>query len=149
MTSIRALAVLAVAGLALPAAAVAQTKTKTLPTTKVKITKIDLADVGPAGDSPGDMQLFAFTTSSSQGAGSGHGYCIRTEVGVAADCTAIASFRNGTIATTWEARDGRLKNPLHVTGGSGAYFAARGAGTITQDSAADLLDYTITLKIRQ
>jgi hypothetical protein len=70
----------------------------------IELSKVDVVDVGPAGDSLGDMQVFTFTVRDRAGGrrtGAGHGYCVRTEVGVARDCQANWSLPGGRIMLQW------------------------------------------------
>src|SRR3954447_14336053 len=88
-------AVLLAAALAAVFAPAALAKAK-LPThTFVVITQADSIDTGAPGDSAGDMSTFAFQVFDRRGGkrlGSGHGYCVRTEVGRANTCTSNTSL---------------------------------------------------------
>jgi len=147
------LAALALGALAVPVApAVAKTKLVKLPDVKAKITKIELADIGPAGESVGDMQVFTldfFDAKTGAKAGTGHGYCVRTQVGKAGICNAVATFANGkdSLYTRWEDIDTRLSDPGIVVGGTGIYAGARGVSTVIQDNANDLLNYTVKTRV--
>ena len=141
---------LAAAGLGL-AAAPALAKTTTLPAAKVKVTKASVVDLAPAGDSLGDLQTFSyevFDAKTGKKTGAGHGYCVRVAVGVASTCLNQTDFANGTLLAQWNARDGRLTDPIHFTGGSGTYFGGVGAGKITGD-ANDPTSFTVTGKIKK
>jgi hypothetical protein len=94
----------------------------------IKLTKVDRVDLGPAGDSVGDMVVFSFRVLNRVGGrriGAGHGYCVRTEVGVANDCLANASLPGGRIVFQWEEHDGQASSRAVVTGGTGRYRGTR------------------------
>src|ERR1700755_1690138 len=96
----------ALAGLAgLPAGAQAALPSHSF----IELTKVDVVDVGPAGDSRGAMQFFTSTVrarAAGRRTGGGHGYCVRVEVGVARDCLANWSLPGGRIVLQWEAPHG-------------------------------------------
>ena len=95
----------------------------------IRFTKIERVDLGPAGDSAGDMVVFTLRVFDRPGGrriGAGHGYCVRTEVGVANDCQANASLPGGRIVFQWEEHDGQRSSRGVITGGTGRY---RGANT--------------------
>src|SRR3954447_17881405 len=74
----------------------------------IELTKVDTVDVGPAGDSLGDMQIFTFTVRDRAGGrrtGGGHGSGGRGEVGAARDCLATWSLPGGRIVLQWESHD--------------------------------------------
>src|SRR5438445_1215 len=81
----------------------------------------------PAGDSVGDMTVFTFEVLDRVGGrriGAGHGYCVRTEVGVANDCLANSSLPGGRIILQWEEHDGQQVSHAAITGGTGRYRGA-------------------------
>src|SRR4051812_33480457 len=100
------------------ASAGAQTK---LPSrTFIQTTSADAVDVGTAGDSLGDMTIFTFGIYARRGGtrlGKGHGYCVRTEVGVANTCQANWSLPGGRIMIQWEQHDGERAARAAITGG--------------------------------
>jgi allene oxide cyclase len=111
----------ALAGLAaLPAGAQAAPPSHSF----IELTKVDAVDVGPAGDSLGDMQVFTFTVRDRAGGrrtGGGHGYGVRVEVGVARDCLANWSLPGGRIVLQWESHDGERAARAAIVGGTGRY----------------------------
>jgi hypothetical protein len=131
----------ATAVLALLAAAPALAK-GALPTrTFVKITHTDIVDVGATGDSLGDMNVFAFRVFDRAGGrriGGGHGYCVRTEVGVANDCVANSSLPGGRIILQWEEFDLQRVAHAAITGGTGRYRNMRGEMRLTTLSPTEV-----------
>jgi hypothetical protein len=131
------LATAALAVLAVPASA----KT-TLPSrTFVKITHADFVDAGVAGDSVGDMNIFAFRVYTGRGGrriGAGHGYCVRTEVGRASTCTTNTSLPGGRIVLQWEEHDGERVSRAAITGGTGRYRDMRGELRLTTLSPSEV-----------
>ena len=94
-----------------------------------KVKSVDKVDVGPEGDSLGDMTILAFSVFDRRGGrriGAGHGYCVRTEVGVARTCTANSSLPGGRIVLQWEAHDGDRAFRAAIIGGTGRYVGQTG-----------------------
>ena len=122
--------------------AVAPAQAQSVPSrTFVKLTKVDTVDVGPAGDSVGDMTVFTFEVLDRVGGrriGAGHGYCVRTEVGVANDCLANSSLPGGRIILQWEEHDGQQVSHAAITGGTGRYRGARGELRLTSLSPTEV-----------
>jgi|1185.fasta_scaffold68008_2 hypothetical protein len=120
------LSLAAVAAL-LVAAAPASAKTMRM---FVQFTHVDAVDVGPAGDSPGDMVITTFRvhdrTRTGRRIGAGHAVCVRTEVGRASTCTANSSLPGGRMVFAWEEHDGEIAIRAAIIGGTGAYKSARG-----------------------
>src|SRR3954469_21324863 len=87
----------------------------------VQCTHVDTVDSGPAGDSAGDMTIFAFRvhagTKTGRRIGAGHGYCVRTEVGRASTCTANTSMPGGRMIFAWEQHDGESATRASIIGG--------------------------------
>jgi len=95
----------------------------------IKAKSVDRVDVGPEGDSLGDMTILAFSVFDRRGGrriGSGHGYCVRTEVGVARTCTANSSLPGGRIVLQWEQHDGETAFRAAIIGGTGRYVGQTG-----------------------
>ena len=131
----------AVALLALLAAATALGKTRLPSRTFVKLTKVDPVDVGATGDSVGDMTVFTFQVFTRNGGtriGAGHGYCVRTEVGVASDCLSNSSLPGGRIILQWEEHDGQRVSRATITGGTGRYLGATGQLRLTSLSPSEV-----------
>ena|SRR5436305_1489278 len=107
----------------------------------VKLDKADVVDVGAPGDSVGDTTVFTFTVFDRVGGrriGAGHGYCVRTEVGVANDCTANSSLPGGRIVMQWEEFDGQRVSRAAITGGTGRYRNTRGELRLTSLSPSEV-----------
>ena len=128
------------AALALLAAVPAQARS--LPSRSfVKFDKVDTVDVGASGDSVGDMTVFTFTVFDHVGGrriGGGHGYCVRTEVGVASDCLANSSLPGGRVVMAWDEFDGQHVSRAAITGGTGSYRDARGDVRLTSLSPSEV-----------
>ena len=95
-----------------------------------EFTRFQPVDLGPAGDSVGDMTVFAVRVhdrrSGGRLLGTGHGYCVRTEAGVAKTCTANTGLPGGRMFMAWEQRDGERAAHAAIVGGTGRYKAAHG-----------------------
>jgi hypothetical protein len=100
-----------------------------------EFTRFQPVDVGPAGDSVGDMTVFAVGVydrrTGGKQLGTGHGYCVRTEAGVASTCTANTGLGGGRMVLAWEQRDGERTAVAAIIGGTGRYKAARGDLVLT------------------
>jgi len=88
-----------------------------------------VTDVGPAGDSAGDLLTFAneiFDAANVQKVGTDQGYCVRTEAGKSWECNFTTFLAKGQITVEgpfFDARD----STFAITGGTGAYRNARGS----------------------
>jgi hypothetical protein len=94
-----------------------------------KVKSVDKVDVGPEGDSLGDMTILAFRVfdaRSGRRIGAGHGYCVRTEVGRASTCLSNSSLPGGRIVLQWEEHDGETGFRAAIIGGTGRYRDQRG-----------------------
>jgi hypothetical protein len=123
------------------AAAPALGKTRLPSRSFVKLTKVELVDVGAPGDSVGDMLVFTFQVFNRNGGsriGAGHGYCVRTEAGVASDCLSNASLPGGRIILQWEEHDGQRVSRATITGGTGRYLGATGQMRLTSLSPTEV-----------
>ena len=138
----RAVSLIAALALAsLLAAAPALGKTRLPSRSFVKLTKVDLVDVGAAGDSVGDMVVFTFQVFDRNGGrriGAGHGYCVRTEVGIASDCLANTSLPGGRIVLQWEEHDGQRVSRAAIIGGTGGYLSVSGQMRLTSLSPTEV-----------
>jgi hypothetical protein len=84
-------------------------------------------DLGPTGDSPGDMFVFdqPLLNAAGQNIGSNSGYCIRTLPGQFSECQWTLTMADGTITVAGrEAESGTSYIP--IIGGTGAYLGVRG-----------------------
>jgi hypothetical protein len=87
-----------------------------------------VTDTGAKGDSVGDLLTFAnrlYDQANAAAVGSDNGWCIRTVVGKAWECTTTVMLPDGQIAIAGPYLDG-LDSMMAVTGGTGRYSKARG-----------------------
>src|SRR3954468_24001412 len=107
----------------------------------IVLTAVDTVDNGAAGDSVGDVTIFKFSVFDRRGGrriGGGHGSCLRTEVGVANDCTANSSLPGGRIVLAWEEHDGERVSRAAIVGGTGRYRSMRGEYRLTSLSPTEV-----------
>jgi hypothetical protein len=93
-----------------------------------RATSDQIVDLGTPGDSVGDMLVFAnilYDKSNSAPIGKNSGWCIRTIVGQAWECTWTATFEKGQIVTQGPFYD-QGESVLAITGGTGTYKTSRG-----------------------
>lgn len=84
-------------------------------------------DLGPTGDSPGDMFVFdqPLLNAAGQNIGSNSGYCVRTLPGQFSECQWTLTMSDGTITVAGrEAETGTSMIP--IIGGTGAFVGVRG-----------------------
>lgn len=84
-------------------------------------------DLGPPGDSPGDMFVFdqPLLNEARENIGSNSGYCVRTLPGQFSECQWTLTMADGTITVAGrEAETGTSLVP--IIGGTGAYEGASG-----------------------
>lgn len=87
-----------------------------------------VVDLGPSGDSRGDLIVFAnpvYDRTNSNKVGRDQGSCVRTVVGRAWQCSLTTLLRKGSLVVEgpfYDARD----SVMAITGGTGAYARARG-----------------------
>jgi hypothetical protein len=115
------LALLSATGTGAPATAVTITVVE-------KVVSEKTVDIGPKGDSMGDILAFANPIYDSAGAkkiGSDQGYCLRTVVGKSWECTWTIFFEEGQIVAAGPVLDNADSN-LAITGGTGKYEGAKG-----------------------
>lgn len=87
-----------------------------------------VTETGAEGDSAGDILTFAneiYDEANANKVGSDNGWCVRTVVGAAWECFWTASLADGQITVEGPFLDAG-DSVLAVTGGTGAYAAARG-----------------------
>ena len=107
----------------------------------IKAKSVDRVDVGPEGDSLGDMTILRFSVfqaRSGRRIGAGHGYCVRTDVGRASTCTANSSLPGGRIVLQWEAHDGDRAFRAAIIGGTGGYLSVSGQMRLTSLSPTEV-----------
>lgn len=88
-----------------------------------------VVDVGPKGDSVGDLLPFAnpvFDAADKHKAGSDNGNCIRTVVGTAYECNWTTSLTGGQITVEGPFYDSGADSMLAITGGTGIYKNVHG-----------------------
>ena len=86
-------------------------------------------DLGPKGDSVGDMLVFAngiFDAANKTQIGSDQGYCVRTIVGKSWECFWTLTLKAGQITVEGPYMD-EGDSLFAVTGGTGKYAGARGS----------------------
>jgi hypothetical protein len=135
----RAVSLTAVALTALLVVAPALAQSSLPSRSEFRFTSLERIDAAPAGDSAGDMTVFAFRVfdrNSGRRIGAGHGYCVRTEVAVARDCLANSSLPGGRVVLQWEEHDGQQVARAVITGGTGRYRGARGEVRLAATTAA-------------
>jgi len=89
-------------------------------------------DLGPTGDSPGDMFVFdqPLLNEARENIGSNSGYCVRTLPGQFSECQWTLTMANGTITVAGrEAETGTSLVP--IIGGTGAFDGASGVLSTT------------------
>ena len=88
-----------------------------------------VVDIGPKGDSRGDLLAFAnpvFNSTNSNKVGRDQGSCIRTVVGRAWQCSFTTILGKGSLVVEGPFYDTR-DSVFAITGGTGSYSRARGA----------------------
>lgn len=93
-----------------------------------RATSDQIVDLGTPGDSVGDMLVFAnilYDKDNGAPIGKNSGWCIRTIVGQAWECTWTATFEKGQIVTQGPFYD-QGESVLAITGGTGTYKTSRG-----------------------
>ncbi|MBI3762491.1 MAG: dirigent protein [Chloroflexi bacterium] len=87
-----------------------------------------VVDIGPQGDSLGDVLAFAnpvFDENNQKEVGSDNGQCIRTAVPGAWECFWTITLADGQLTVEGPFYDTK-DSVLAITGGTGAYSGARG-----------------------
>lgn len=98
-----------------------------------------VTDLGPAGDSAGDLLTFAneiFDGANIHKVGTDQGYCVRTEVGKSWECNYTTFLADGQITVEgpfFDAGD----STFAITGGTRAYRNARGSLELKVRSATE------------
>lgn len=88
-----------------------------------------VVDVGPKGDSVGDLLPFAnpvFDAADKKQVGTDNGNCIRTVVGTAYECNWTTFLPGGQITVEGPYYDSGADSMLAITGGTGIYSDVRG-----------------------
>ena len=141
------LALAIVATLALPAGSAAakrHVRTITIEATS-KIDNARFVDIGPTGDSPGDMLVFTEKLFDAKGAqiGSDAATCVRL-FDVTSLCTGTYRLRGGQLMVQLLQPGPTGVYDQAITGGTGRFAGARGTVTVDQRPTGD----SFTFKIR-
>jgi len=106
------------------------------------------AAVGKAKDNRGDILTFAnpiFNAANKKQVGSDNGFCIRTVVGQAYECSWTTVLADGAIAVEGPFHD-RGDTTLAVTGGTGKYAGVKGEMLLhSRDAKGSEYDFKFTL----
>jgi hypothetical protein len=92
-----------------------------------RVHKAEFVDLGPSGDSLGDMYVFDQPLLDGDGntLGNNSGVCIRTRVGHSLQCQWTLTLDNGTIQVAGREFD-KGTSPIAIVGGTGAYTGITG-----------------------
>ncbi|MGB6309614.1 MAG: allene oxide cyclase family protein [Steroidobacteraceae bacterium] len=105
-------------------------------------------DLGPKGDSIGDMLVFAngvFDAANKTQLGSDQGYCVRTIVGKSWECFWTLILKAGQITVEGPFMD-EGDSLFTVTGGTGKYAGAKGSMKLhPRDAKSSSYDFTYDL----
>lgn len=108
-----------------------------------------VVDTGTSGDSAGDLLTFAnqiYDDKNAKLVGSDNGWCIRTEVGKAWECTWTLSLATGQITVQGPFLDAG-DSVLAVTGGTGKYATTKGEMKLhARDAKGSEYDFVYVLK---
>jgi allene oxide cyclase len=108
-----------------------------------------IIDLGPKGDSMGDLNPFAdpiYDATNKKQVGYESGSCIRTIVGKLYECNWTVFLKNGQISVEGPNYDNRADSVLAITGGTGIYHNARGElKAHARNKAATVADYVFYL----
>ncbi len=128
--------------LALPAHAAEQIRVVERPVGETTI------DLGPKGDSVGDMLVFAngiFDAANKTQVGSDQGYCVRTVAGKSWECFFTMTLKAGQITVEGPFMD-QGDSLFTVTGGTGRYAGAKGSVALhPRDAKSPGYDFTCDL----
>ena len=105
-------------------------------------------DLGPKGDSVGDMLVFAngiFDSANKTQVGTDQGYCVRTIVGKSWECFWTLTLKAGQITVEGPFTD-TGDSTFAVTGGTGKYAGAKGSMKLhPRDATPTGYDFTYDL----
>lgn len=107
-------------------------------------------DLGATGDSAGDLLVFAnpvYDAKDTKQVGTNQGSCIRTQVGVAWECTWTTFLKGGQLVVQGPFLDSGAPTTLAITGGTGRYAGARGTMTL-RPNAADPAKFDFVFRVR-
>ena len=107
-----------------------------------------VVDLGPTGDSLGDLLAFAnpvFNATDTTQVGSDQGSCVRTAVGKSWECSWSTYLKAGAIMVQGPFSDSG-GSVLAITGGTGAYAGAQGTMTLRyRNKAGTAFDFIFHL----
>ncbi len=92
-----------------------------------------VVDLGASGDSIGDLLAFGnpiFNAANTRQIGRDEGSCVRTNPGLAWECTWTTIVPGGSLTAEGPFYDDLRDSSLAITGGTGAYRNARGEMTL-------------------
>ena len=107
-----------------------------------------VVDIGPTGDSVGDVLGFAnevYDANNQNKVGTDNGQCTRTAAGQAWECTWTLTLSDGSLTVEGPFYDTQ-DSTLAITGGTGAYKEARGHMTLHARNAQGT-EYDFTYEI--
>jgi len=108
-----------------------------------------IIDLGPKGDSMGDLNPFAdpiYDASNKKQVGYESGSCIRTIVGKLYECNWTVFLKGGQISVEGPSYDKNADSVLAITGGTGIYRDARGQLKVhIRNKGATVADYLFFL----
>lgn len=138
------IALVALAAFAVPAAG-ASAKTFTLKATS-KVTKAQIVDNAPAGDSAGDLLVFTEDLFNARGKqiGSDAATCVRL-FDATSLCTGVYKLRGGQVMVQLLQPGPSGTYDQAVTGGTGRFEGARGRVRVAQSPKGDRFTFKLRL----
>ena len=108
-----------------------------------------VVDLGETGDTIGDLLAFGndlYDAANTDVIGRDEGSCIRSNPGVAWECTWSNLLADGSITVQGPFPDSLEDSELAITGGTGAYAGAAGSMTLhARDDKGTEFDFTFHL----
>src|SRR5262245_41143900 len=108
-----------------------------------------ITDLGAKGDSVGDILTFAndlYDESNAKKIGSDNGWCVRTIVGEAWECTWTTTLDKGQLTVEGPFYD-KKDSVVAVTGGTGEFAEARGEMALhARDAKGSAYDFSYSLR---
>lgn len=106
-------------------------------------------DLGPSGDSRGDLIAFGnrvYDKTNTRQVGTDHGSCIRTVVGKAWECSFTIILRGGSLVVEGPFYD-KHDSVLAITGGTGIYSRAGGEMRLhARDAVGSAFTFSFTIE---
>jgi hypothetical protein len=104
-----------------------------------------VVDLGAPGDSLGDLLVFGndiYDAANAQVVGRDQGSCVRTNPGVAWECSWTTILAGGSITVQGPFYDDLRDSQFSITGGTGRYRNARGSMLLhSRDAVGSELDF--------